>query len=201
MDIWQLCPFPAASNGDVPVSCWRSVDMPLAGPGNLAHSGQGRWACPVLAARDEHMTAMSIPGFEHGTCSEVPPRNSGHAPMSRLGTVAMPLAGPGNPTKARWACPLPAVTTGHVASMPIPGCEQWTCSGVPVPSSGHAQRSRRRRVDMPSGRVDMSCARWRYPAASLPGRTSSARRRGSGCATDPRSAVRRRCGGIRRRQP
>jgi hypothetical protein len=102
------------------------------------------------------MTAMSIPGFEHGTCSEVPPRNSGHAPMSRLGTVAMPLAGPGNPTKARWACPVLAVSNGHVATMSIPGPEQWTCPAVPPAKSGHAQRKSGHvlcALDMPSANL------------------------------------------------
>ena len=149
-----------------------------------------QWTYSSLAASNGHVAAVSILGCDRWTCSRVLLPESGHVLRWSRGTCPprpRPLDMPSH-DREQWTC------GDYVHSRPRardmfqrPACEQWACSGVLQSNDGHVQREAVR-----AGHAQRT--------ACLGG-TSSARRRGSGCATDPRSAVRRRCGGIRRRRP
>ena len=172
-DIWQVCPLPAATDGHIPLSCWQREDMSFADP---------KGTCPPRPRPLD----MPSNDREHRTYG-----NYVHS-----GPRAMDMFR--SPDREQWTCSeVPPGNSTHAPRWPR-AMDIWQLCPFPAASNGHVPESCSRTMGMSSGKP---CALGMSSAHGFPGRTSSARRRGSGCATDPRSAVRRRCGGIRRRRP
>src|SRR5690349_8931120 len=135
MDIWQLCPLLAATDGHVPKSHLGTVDMSPTGP----ESDQGFWACPPLAASNGHVPKYrlgavdrSLAGREQRTYGSyvhcrLRAMDIFHCPAGKERTCPSLAPGePAHPGQGRWTCPPMTASTGHMATMSIPGREQGT---------------------------------------------------------------------------